>query len=102
MDVTVTNDREHKRYGARVDGQRAALADYIPTDEFVASTQTEVLDGYEGQGIASTLIGEALNDVRTQHRAVLAVCPFVSGYIGRHLPEYGRLLYRSRTGTIRD
>lgn len=101
MDVTVTNARDRKRYEARVDGVLAAIADYIPTEELVAFTHTEVLTGFEGKGVGSALIGAALDDVRGQQLAVLAVCPFVSGYVQRH-PEYGDLLYRSRTGAVAD
>ncbi len=74
MDVTVTNAHDRKRYEARVGGQ----------------------------GVASALVRGALDDVRAQQREVLAVCPFVSGYIGRHLSEYGDLLYQSRTGAVPD
>lgn len=102
MDVTVTNARDRKRYEARVGGELAALAEYLHAGELIAFTHTEVLDGFEGQGVASALVRGALDDVRAQHREVLAVCPFVRGYIRRHLSEYGDLLYRSRTGAVPD
>ena len=102
MDVTVTDVPEQRRYEARVGGQLAAIADYIPTDELVAFTHTEVMPGFEGNGVGSTLVREALDDVRTRQRSVLAVCPFVSGWIARHRDGYGDLLYRSRTGDVRD
>lgn len=102
MDVTVTDVPEARRYEARVDGELAAFADYIPTDELVAFTHTEVLAGYEGKGVGSVLVHDALDDVRAHRRSVLAVCPFVSGWIARHRDDYGDLLYRSRTGVVRD
>ena len=102
MDVQVTNDVEHKRYEARVDGELAAIADYIPTEELVAFTHTEVLPAFEGKGVGARLVKGALEDVRASHRSVLAVCPFVSGYIQRHLDDYADLVYRSRTGAVRD
>ncbi|TFV49550.1 N-acetyltransferase [Blastococcus sp. TF02A-35] len=101
MDVTVTNAPERRRYEARVDGALAAIADYIPTDELVAFTHTEVLPEFEGKGVGSVLVRHALDDVRGQQLAVLAVCPFVSGYVQRH-PEYADLLYRSRTRAVVD
>lgn len=100
-DVVVSRAAEARRYEARVDGQLAALADYIPTDELVAFTHTEVLPGFEGKGIAGSLVRWALDDVREQGLAVLAVCPFVSGWIARH-PDYQDLLYRSRTADVAD
>jgi hypothetical protein len=102
MDVTVVDVPEQRRYEARVDGRLAAFVDYIPTDELVAFTHTEVLPAFEGRGVGSALVHEALDDVRSRSRSVLAVCPFVSGWIARHREEYGDLLYRSRTGVVRD
>lgn len=102
MDVTVIDVPERTRYEARVDGELAAFADYIPTDELLAFTHTEVLPAFEGKGIGSALVRDALDDVRARQRSVLAVCPFVSGWIARHRDDYGDLLYRSRTGVVRD
>ncbi len=100
-EVVVTRADAAKRYEARVDGALAAVADYIPTEELVAFTHTEVLPGFEGRGVAGTLVREALADVRRRHLAVLAVCPFVSGWIARH-PDHQDLLYRSRTAVVAD
>ena len=102
MDVTVIDVPERTRYEARVDGELAAFADYIPTGELLAFTHTEVLPAFEGKGIGSTLVREALDDVRGRQRSVLAVCPFVSGWIARHREDYGDMLYRSKTGVVRD
>ena len=102
MDVQVIDVPERTRYEARVDGQLAAFADYIPTGELLAFTHTEVLPAFEGKGVGSTLVREALDDVRGRERSVLAVCPFVSGWIARHREDYGDLLYRSKTGAVRD
>ena len=102
MDVQVIDVPERTRYEARVDGELAAFADYIPTGELLAFTHTEVLPAFEGRGVGSRLVHDALDDVRTRQRSVLAVCPFVSGWIARHREDYGDLLYRSRTGVVRD
>ena len=102
MDVTVSDVPAQQRYEARVDGQLAGFAAYIPTDELIAFTHTEVLPGYEGKGVGSTLVHDALDDVRARQLPVLAVCPFVSGWIARHREEYGDLLYQSRTKLVRD
>jgi uncharacterized protein len=102
MDVQVIDVPERTRYEARVDGELAAFADYIPTGELLAFTHTEVLPAFEGRGVGSTLVRDALDDVRGRQRSVLAVCPFVSGWIARHREDYGDLLYRSRTGVVRD
>ena len=97
MDVDVRDDTARHRFEARVDGRLAGFAEYVRTDELVVFTHTEVLDGFGGQGIGSTLVHRALDEVRPSGRAVLPVCPFVSGWIARHEDEYGDLRYRSRT-----
>lgn len=102
MDVTVVDAPDRRRYEARVGSDLAALADYIPTSELVAFTHTEVLAGFEGQGIATTLVREALDDVRRKQLKALPVCPFVTAFLQRNASEYGDLVYRSTTTTVRD
>ena len=97
MTITVVNDRDKRRYEARQAGVPAAVADYIPTAELVASTHTEVQPGFEGRGIAGELVRQALQDVREQHLMVLAVCPFVTAFLARHPEDYDDLIYLSRT-----
>ena len=101
MQVTVTDASEQHRYEARVEGQLAAIAEYIHTPELVVFTHTEVLAGHEGRGIASQLVRQALDDVRRQQLKVLPLCPFVAGWMQRHADSHGDLEYRSRT-TLTD
>jgi hypothetical protein len=53
----------------------------------VAFVHTEMDDSVSGQGLASKLIKDALDDARAKGRQVLPVCPFVKRYISHH-PEY--------------
>ncbi|WP_202925712.1 GNAT family N-acetyltransferase [Goekera deserti] len=92
----MTDAAEQHRYEARVDGELAAIAEYIATPGLVVMTHTEVLSGHEGQGVASELVRQALEDVRRQGAKVLPLCPFVSGWMRRH-DGYDDLEYRSRT-----
>ncbi|MGY1721315.1 GNAT family N-acetyltransferase [Blastococcus sp. SYSU DS0552] len=97
MRVEVTDDTGQHRYEGRINGELAAIAEYIRTAQLVVFTHTEVLPGHEGQGVASELVRQALDDVRSQGLAVLPLCPFVGAWIGRHRAEYGDLVYHSRT-----
>lgn len=66
----------------------------------ISFTHTEVADAYEGQGVGSTLVARALDDVRRRGLPMLPFCPFVNAYIKRH-PEYSDLVPeadRSRFG----
>lgn len=102
VDVVTTDVPERKRYEARVDGELAGFADYLPTDELVAFTHTEVLPAFEGNGVAKALIADALDDVRRKGLAVLAVCPYVTRFLQQHAEQYGDLVYRSRTRDALD
>jgi predicted GNAT family acetyltransferase len=100
--VAIARDDAGKRYTASVDGRIAALAEFIPTDELVVFTHTETDPSFEGQGVASQLVRWALDDVRARGLAVLPLCPFVKAYVGKHLDEYGDLVYTSRTTVVHD
>lgn len=75
--------------GAR-DREVTAFADYSVQGRLVVITHTEVDPAYEGQGIGSTLVRAALDDIRRQGRRVVPVCPFVRTWIERH-PDYADL-----------
>lgn len=100
--VDLARDDATHRYTAAVEGTGAAVAEFIRTDELVVFTHTETDPSFEGQGVASTLVRYGLDDVRAQGLAVLPLCPFVKAYIGRHLDEYGDLVYASRTTVVHD
>ena len=90
--VEVTDNEAEKRYEARVDGELAGAAYYDTADDLIVFTHTEVDDAYEGQGVGSTLVRAALDDVRADgRRKVVARCPFIKGWIDRH-PAYQDLL----------
>jgi len=86
----VRNNEALHRYELDVDGQ-TAVAYYRLAPGVITFTHTEVPPALEGHGIASKLIRGALESARAQSLKVVAKCPFVSGYIGKH-PEFNDLL----------
>jgi predicted GNAT family acetyltransferase len=60
----------------------------------IAFIHTEVGDAFEGQGVGSTLVSQALDDARRRELDVLPLCPFVNSYIQKH-PEYLDLVRES-------
>ncbi len=50
-------------------------------------THTEVDPHYQGHGLATQLIEYALNDTREAGLRVVAQCPTVAAYVGKH-PEF--------------
>lgn len=89
-DVRVTDNRQAERYEAKT-GDGLAFAAYRPAGHALMFTHTEVPEGVEGQGIGSSLVKYALDDVRARGLKVIPACQFVAAYIERH-PEYQDLV----------
>lgn len=93
-DVETSHNPAEHRYEAHLDGELAGFAAYDLTDRVVVFTHTEVEPKFEGHGVGSALARFALDDVRaTGTHRVLALCPFIKGWIEKH-PEYADLLHR--------
>ena len=45
---------------------------------------TEVDDQFEGRGLASILVAEALAATRADGRRIVAVCPMVASFVEKH------------------
>lgn len=73
------------RFELRV-GDETAVAMYQRRGHIIVFTHTLVPAALEGQGVASRLIGAALDAARAASEQVVPLCPFVAAYIRRH-PE---------------
>jgi predicted GNAT family acetyltransferase len=86
---------EESRYEIR-DGDRVlGLAAYRRRGDTTVFTHTEVDPDAGQDGLGSTLVRAALDDVRSRGGSVVPRCSFVRGWIERH-PEYADLV----TGTV--
>ncbi len=90
-EVAVRDVPERHRYEATVDGTLAGFAQYRDTDGARVFTHTEVFDAFEGQGVGSALAEGALGAVDADGGRIVALCPFIAAYVGRH-PEFGALV----------
>jgi|SRR5215218_2588566 len=100
MGATVADNRSEHRYEVSLDGEGVGFTLYRSRPGLIAFVHTEVAERHEGEGLGSTLIGGALDDVRARGLAVLPFCPFVNAYIERH-PNYVELVptqYRAEFG----
>jgi predicted GNAT family acetyltransferase len=86
----VINNPAHHRYELTVDGHLAA-AHYKISDGVITFVHTEVPPELGGRGVGSKLVKGALDQVRSDGLKVIAECPFVKAYIGKHA-EYADLL----------
>lgn len=90
-DITVTRNDDRGRFEATVDDQVAGYAEFELGEGRIEFTHTVVDDAYEGMGVGSTLVSQALDQVRAEGLDVVATCKFVRSYIERH-QEYADLL----------
>jgi predicted GNAT family acetyltransferase len=91
MTTTVRDNPADSRYEITVDDELAGFCAYVRSDDVVDITHTEVFTGREGQGVGSTLVSGALDDIRAQGLRVRPTCPFVRSYVERHT-EYADLV----------
>ena len=89
--MTVTRDDGRSQYVIDVEGDHAGLIAYRERDGVVTMLHTEVDAAFEGKGVGSTLVREALEDVRARGLKLRPLCPFVAAYVKRH-PEYQDLV----------
>ena len=90
MNDVVSNNKPQHRFELAVDGHIAA-AHYELDGGVITFVHTEVPAELGGKGIGSKLIQGALDQVRADGLKVIAQCPFVKGWIGKH-PDYADLL----------
>lgn len=94
MSTDVTFNADKQRYEIHVDGTLAGLTKAEPRDgqdDVLVMPHTVVFDEFEGQGLAGTLVGGALDDVRAQGKKIVAECAYVARFVDKH-PDYADLL----------
>jgi predicted GNAT family acetyltransferase len=75
---------ESDRFSIAVDGQTVGFTEFTDRDGQRVFTHTEVDDAFEGRGLATILIGEALQSTRDAGLRVVPVCEMVAAYIDKH------------------
>ena len=86
----VVDNRGRQRFELDVEGH-LAMAFYKMEGNVITFIHTEVPPELSGRGVGSTLVQGALDQVRANGMNVIADCPFVKAWIGKH-PEYKDLL----------
>jgi predicted GNAT family acetyltransferase len=84
--ASVRDNKLQSRFELDAEGA-VAFANYRLTPQAVIITHTETPLALRGRGIASDLVGGALQLIRADGRKVVAGCSFVADYLRQH-PEY--------------
>jgi uncharacterized protein len=98
--IAIADAPDRERYEIAVDGALAGFAQYRRRPGLLAFVHTEIDPAFAGRGLASQLIGFALDDARAHDLAILPFCPFVNGYLEKHA-EYVPLVpeaFRAKFG----
>jgi hypothetical protein len=85
----VRDNKAQNRFELDV-GDGLAFANYRLTPSAVIITHTETPRALRGRGIASQLVGGALQLIRADGLKVIAGCGFVADYLRKH-PEFSDL-----------
>jgi predicted GNAT family acetyltransferase len=92
MNAEVSNNKSEYRYEIWADGEMAGYTQYALLRGRIAFLHTEIYESYEGMGLGTRLARGALEDARARGVVVVPYCPFIAGYIERHLDEYRDLV----------
>jgi uncharacterized protein len=90
MAGTLSNNTALNRYELAIDGETASLH-YRMAPGVITLAHTEVPPALGGRGVGSILVRAVLDDIRARGLKVVATCPFVGAFLGKH-PEYSDLL----------
>jgi uncharacterized protein len=75
------------KYTIAVDGQTVGLAAVADRGDQRVFYHTEVDEQFGGRGLATILVGEAIEATRADAKRVVPVCPMVAAFIKKH-PEF--------------
>ena len=82
--ASATVTQESDRFSIAVDGQKVGFTEYADRDGQRIFPHTEVDDAFEGRGLATILIGEALQATRDAGLRIVPVCPTVAAFVKNH------------------
>jgi predicted GNAT family acetyltransferase len=100
-DVLIRDDPDRERYVAEVDGDLAGFTEYQLWKGRLLFPHTEIDDAYSGRGIATKLIREALDGVRSKGLMIVPLCPFVARFVRKN-PDYMDMVDRELLKEIRQ
>ena len=90
--TTVTRQAGH--FVIEVDGRAVGLADFHDRDGRRVFPHTEVQPEFQGRGLATILVAEALRATRAEGLRIVPTCWMVAEYIDKN-PEYADITDRA-------
>ncbi len=85
--ATATVTEEPGRFTIDVDGRRVGMAEFNDRDGQRSFFHTETSPEFQGRGLATILVAEAVAATRDAGLRIAAPCSMVADYLAKH-PEY--------------
>ena len=76
--------RSRSSYTIAVEGKKVGKAEFLDRGDKRVFTHTEVDKDYEGRGLATILIAQALQETRDAGLRIVPQCPMVAAYVAKH------------------
>ena len=86
-----TVSAESDQYTISVDGKKVGKAEFLDRGDKRVFTHTEVDKDYEGRGLATILIEQALQETRDAGLRIVPKCQMVAAYVKKH-DEYSDIV----------
>ena len=84
-ELRLINDTSVRRYRLMWNDEEVGYSEYDPiAPASILIKHTEVLPQHEGKGLGSQLVRRMLDDIRTQGKTVIPICPYTLNYVRRH------------------
>ena len=81
-ETTVTQQAD--RFTISVEGRPAGFTEFADRDGQRVFIHTEVAEEFGGRGLATILVGEALEATKDAGLRIVALCEMVGGYLEKH------------------
>jgi predicted GNAT family acetyltransferase len=94
-DPRFVNDAEGERYELWLGDARAGSIQYQTQPGVIVLIHTEIGPEFEGRGLATRLVADALQDVRARGLKLVPVCSFVRDYLRNHPEQWDLVLPRA-------
>ena len=91
MTTSVRHDEDSCSFRLRQDGETVHLDYVMRAERIMDTTYTYTPPGLRGQGLASRVVGAAMEYAQDNGLRVVPSCWYVAGWIARH-PEYEELV----------
>jgi uncharacterized protein len=89
--ASTTVTAEPDQFTIAVEGKKAGKAEFLDRGAQRVFTHTEVDSEYEGRGLATILIGEALKETRDAGLRIVPRCQMVAAYLEKR-DEYSDIV----------